>query len=234
MDDYSAPKRNKKLLEALAKDKGDRIAVLNAELADLEETLPGRLQIREDLERQVVGFKEEKKALESDIYSSRKKLDAVKADLVRLTDTCDALGREESNLRQNIRDLEDKRLERDSLARDIQRMHLEETELAQSLRHKELELRSITVRIGPMQEREDQVRQREAEIFRQENALLEEGKITARRLIELKESIAKNDEQIAYIDRGGKTMGYYIRGVQKLLDERKIDLNFIELLNEIK
>ncbi len=82
-------------------------------------------------------------------------------------------------------------------------------------------------------DRENIIMTKESDIIRREEKIaidLEQINISLKRLKELTE---KNDDQIAHLELGGKTMGHYIRAVQKEFDARGIKVDFHKLLQEL-
>lgn len=233
-EDFAAPKTRRELLALIESDKGNKIATLEARLEELETTLPGRLELREQLELYIGRQKEKQIELERAIAKLEENTWKSEDNLEILTRKLEETKRAQTSAENSIKDLEAKKTERNEVARELLGLRAEEKELLGSISLKTLELRSLEVQMNPIRERESAVTLREEKAKELEAKATEDLKEAIRKNTETTKLQAQAEEDRRYVDLSGKTMGYYIRGVQKKFDELGVKIDFIKLLDEIK
>jgi len=233
-EDYStlSPKQ-KELREKVAKDKGDRILIISAQLKELEEALPARIEEREHLESEITRLKTEIIELNHKWKVSNGRLTDAEITLAQIKNKTDILIDTEKKLKQSINDYDQKILERNAIAKKIKVLQEEESNLVGSISLKETELRVLSVKVNSIKEREDSLSKRELEVNRKEKDSEYQLSEATRKLEETSKINKEMSEHRRVIDLSGKTMGHYIRGVQKYLDENDIKIDFIKLLNTL-
>lgn len=217
----------------VAEDKGNSIALLTVELDALNEELPKRIKERELLEQNIVSLEESQKSLKmkvSILLRQKEEFENAVHESNRLLQSNEA---KERSIRESISDLEDKRLERNKLAEEIKDFKQESIELDREIKTKENLLKSLELRLEPINlkiatlERLEKTTESERAILETERVALD------KQTKELRKLVSENEEALKNLTFGGKTMGHYIRGVQKKFDELGIKIDFLELLNNL-
>jgi len=232
--DYSSlsPKQ-KELREKVAKDKGDRILIISAQLKELEDALPARLEERENLEKEITRLNAEI----AETQNKYRKMNGVLMDaeitFAEITKKTNKLLDTEKKLIASIFDYEEKIVERNNLAEIIKLLKEEEHELKQAISQKDTELRVASVKANSIKEREEALAKREKDVSKREQDAQHQLSEASRKLEETANINKEMAEHRRIIDLSGKTMGHYIRRVQKYFDENKIDIDFIKLLNDL-
>jgi chromosome segregation ATPase len=233
-EDYStlSPKQ-KELREKVAKDKGDRILIISAQLKELEDALPARIEERERLEAEITRLNTEIEDLNHKWKVSNGRLTDAEITFAQIKKKTDTLLETEKKLKHSINDYDQKILERNKIAEEIKILQEEESNLSGSISLKETELRVLSVKVNSIKEREDSLSKREREAERKEKNAEYQLSEATRKLEETSKINKEMSEHRRVIDLSGKTMGHYIRGVQKYFDENSIKIDFIKLLDTL-
>lgn len=233
-EDFAPPKTKREMLALVASDKGNKIAVLQSQLDELEAALPGRLEERERLEKEISSLNEKTALLTANLLELEGKQWKADDKLAVDRKELDKIEGEKRTAEAAIRDLEEKREERNALAREIVELKQEELELQGSIRIKTIEVRGLEVKENSIREREHQLAGREEIAAANRKAAADMLGEAARKYDETATLQKQIEEDRRHIDLSGKSMGYYIRGIQRIFDERKLGIDFIKLLDEIK
>ncbi len=227
------PETKRKTLEKISAYKGDRIAVMNNELEQLDVLVNERTAKLETIEKSIKEAKSTISKLEHDLENLKDEDTELRSKIRKSTEELRVLMERRDDLTRSISDLQALRDEKQRLAEGNKILREEEAELITAVRSKTTELRSLTVKIEPL-------RDREADIIRRENRLVgleaRESKVAAERK-KLDVDIAQNLETLRDIQLGGKTIGHYVRGLQKHMDTilkpHGVQVNILDIIQTL-
>lgn len=228
-----APPTTKQTVESLAKFRGDQTVVLKHEIDELDASLNDRLDQREKLEGEIAGKQKEFDMLKESVSDLEDEESDLFDQVEKLAGELQTMRSEKSQLTKDISRLQKLRDERDRLAKSVKDLTKDESELDVSIRTKKTELRSLELKAAP-------IREKQADIARRERQVKEDAEANAKERTELnrdREALeidrAANQETLRNIELGGKSIGHYVRGLQRHLDGMGVKIDILDLLGKL-
>ena len=235
-EDYaSSSEKQKAAIKLVEEDKGNRIAILNTEIEELSKGLDIRIEERERIETEISNLNSEKDTLEKDVRILRKKESSLRDDVAQRRRAVEKLEGEKNNLTKAISDLESKRSEKIELASLLGSMKREETELIQSIDVKTREVKSLELRAIPLREESERLAKKEMDLRKRERLAKESLEDASKKLNETAQISKETEKRLRIIDLSGKTMGHYIRGMEKegIFDSKGKRIDVFKLLDKL-
>lgn len=228
------PQTKVDLLKLREKDKGDTLARLDAQIEEADTKLNKRLEDREELEADIAT----KKQTEMDLDISIATKEAREAELTQSVAGKEAeletKRAEERTLARSCTDLEDKRAERNTLAESVQTLTGEEQELKQAVSIATTNLRRLAADSAVYEEREAAIKTGAVKNLEDVAANKAESERLERDGKQLAKDRAVVDDGLQHIRLlDGKSIGHYIRGFQRFLDEQGIKARALDIFQSL-